>query len=93
MKTIYKYLFKTTDRQLIELPKGFEILTIQTQSGIPCLWILADFKSKELESVEIETFGTGHDVYHINGKTERKYIGTYQLNDGKFIGHVFQRIR
>ena len=93
MKTIYKYQLETTHRQGIELPEGFEILTVQTQNNIPCLWILHDREYKKTDFAEIEVFGTGHDVYHIEDKTERKYIGTYQLLNGQFIGHVFQRIK
>lgn len=93
MKTIYKYQLKSTDRQGIELPEGFEILTVQTQNDIPCLWVLHDLEPKKMVLTEIEIFGTGHDVYHIDGKTERKYIGTFQLHGGGLIFHVFHRIK
>jgi len=93
MKTIYKYPLETTYRQSVELPEGFEILTIQVQYGKPCIWVLHDRELKNLKPVEIEIFDTGHDVYHIGGKTARRYIGTYQLADGKLIFHTFHRIQ
>lgn len=93
MKTIYKYQLETTDFQSITLPKGYEILTVQTQNQTPCLWVLHDKKPEKFEDVEINIIGTGHAIYHVDGKTERKYIGTYQLHGGQLIFHVFQRIK
>ena len=92
MKTIWKYQLKPS-RQGIELPEGYKILTVQIQNDIPCLWVLIDPEVTKKELVEIEVFGTGHDIFHIDGKTERKYIDTFQLHHGgALIFHVFQRI-
>ena len=88
---IYKYQLETTTQQVINLPVNAEILTVQNQNELPCLWALVDSEQKETEERYIEIFGTGHDVGYDMG-IERKYIATYQLMNGNFIGHVFERI-
>ncbi len=88
-KIIYKYPLEVTDVQNISLPVGAEILTIQTQNEIPCLWALVDPNGIEKESKTIEIFGTGHPVGYDMG-VSRKYISTFQLRDGQLIFHAFE---
>lgn len=90
MKTIWKFELETTDKQIIEMPFNAEILNIQTQDETPCVWALVD----PLEAVEdrvIEIFGTGHKLLEDMG-VNREYIGTYQLNNGALVFHVFERL-
>ena len=89
-KSILKYTLQTTDTQTIKLPEGAEILTVQTQFGKPRLWALVDSRC-ELTDRVIEIFGTGHPVC-CNTGINRKYISTYQLCDGDFVFHAFERI-
>ena len=86
MRVIHKYPLEVRDKQQIELPKDSEILTIQTQKGIPCLWALVQTEnSKEVRT--IHTFGTGNEI---NIDTDNlTYISTYQLHSGSFIFHTF----
>jgi len=89
-KKIFKYQIMTTDYQEIAMPGKAEILTVQTQNEAPCIWALVN-PDLEPERRHIEVFGTGHDVpcdEHIT----RIYIGTYQLNGGALIFHVFERL-
>lgn len=92
-KIIWKYELETTDIQKLELPKGAEILTVQVQKGIPCLWALVD-PSIEIpkERRVIAIFGTGNFINSIAHFSGMKYIATYQLLAGNFIGHVFELI-
>lgn len=85
MKTVYKYRLDTTDVQIIQMPKGAEILTVQFNdwSGL-CLWALVD-PTQELENVKIRIAGTGH---HIE-EDIMKYIGTLQLQGGALVFHAF----
>lgn len=85
---IYKYKIETTDTQVVELPIGSEILTIQTQNGSPCLWAMVNEKEDSTERRTIDIFGTGHNI----DSTLRRYIGTYQLHDGGLVFHCFERI-
>lgn len=89
-KEIWKYELQTTGSQAIEMPIGAEILTVQTQNDIPCLWALVHPKeSKEMRFIDV--YGTGHNVPF--GMQEiKKYIGTYQLHGGTLVFHVFERL-
>lgn len=89
-KTIWKYELKITDTQLLEIPKDAEILSVQFQLGILCLWVLVNPKN-DLEERTIEVFGTGHNVQCDMG-IERKYIGTVQDPAMDLVWHVFERI-
>lgn len=86
---IWKTKLEITDKQTIQLPQGAEILSVQTQNEIPCLWALVD-RHQFTEPRIIEIFGTGQDIHEDMG-VERKYIGTFQTNEGSFVGHVFER--
>lgn len=88
-QVIWKFPLKTTDAQKLSLPKGAEILCVQTQFNEPCLWALVEEGNTEFRV--FETFGTGHPV-HCDMGVDRKYIGTYQLDGGSLVFHVFERI-
>ena len=89
-KSIWKFVLDTTDKQELEMPKGAELLSVQEQHGQPCLWALVD-PNEVNESRIFEIFGTGHPVPY-DMEVKRKFIGTYQLAEGDFIGHLFERI-
>jgi hypothetical protein len=95
MKVIWK--FSTIDNGFDEkfsiyMPKGAEILTVQTdeKNNHPTIWALVD-PEQENEERFFELFGTGHEIHSDMG-VERKYIGTYQYQKGAFVGHIFERI-
>ena len=90
-KRIFKYTLKTEYKQIINLPKGAEILTLQTQFNEPQLWVLVDPNETDQEEKYIEIFGTGNLVCYDMG-VDRKYLATYQLDDGNFVFHVFERL-
>jgi hypothetical protein len=83
-KVIWKFPLRTTDVQTVEVPSDHEILTIQIQNGIPCMWVLVSPDAPMIKIV-IEIFGTGNPVE----KGLRKYIGTYQIK-GPLVFHCFQ---
>lgn len=87
---IFKYPLETEGQQFISLPKGAEVLTVQVQNSKPCIWALVN---PELitELREFRVFGTGHPIDC--SRAELKYIGTYQLLEGRFIGHLFERVK
>jgi hypothetical protein len=94
-KTIWKYStvehgFRTNFG--IFMPKGAEILTVQRdeKNNHPTIWALVD-PEQEKEERFFELFGTGHEIPYDMG-VERKYIGTYQYQNGEFVGHIFERI-
>lgn len=91
MKTIWKYEIETTDRQTLLLPKASEILTVQIQNGKPVLWVLFDINNKTKTTRTIEIFGTGNPIEEYDTIKSLKYIGTYQLLEIGFVGHIFER--
>lgn len=93
MRTIYKYPLETTDLQSIKIPrllgaKDFrgQFLCIDIQNDFPCLWCLIDTSEQERE-VFFRVVGTGNSMPETLDKND--YLGTYQLFNGAFIGHVF----
>ena len=85
-KKIYKYQLDTTDIQRIEMQQGAEILCIQTQNEIPCIWALVE-PNATVTKRTFEIFSTGHNVPE---NANRSYIGTYQLNNGQLVFHCFE---
>lgn len=73
-----------------EMPKGAEILTVQTQNETPCIWALVN-PENEKETRYFEIFGTGHNV-PVDMGIERKYINTFQLEGGRLVFHLFERL-
>lgn len=84
-KSIWKYPIELKDSFSIKMPKGALVLTIQTQHQQPMMWVLVDKKADE-EYRHFESFGTGHPM----PDKIRTYVGTYQMNLGEFVFHVFE---
>ena len=90
-KTIWKFKVDVfADNFIIEMSNDAEILCIQNQHEKPCMWVLVD-PDQEKEERYFEIFGTGHPV-HCDMGVDRTYIGTYQLDSGRLVFHVFERI-
>ena len=90
VKTIYKYELEVKDIQRIFLPAGSEILTMQNQNHTPHIWAMVDSANECVERV-FEIFGTGHHIHEDMG-VDRKYIGTFQMQGGTLVFHLFERL-
>lgn len=88
MKRIYKYQLKVTDVNTVEMPHGAEILCVQVQGKIPCIWALVEDSETNFEKRTILTYGTGHSTLN----TLMHYIGTYQIENGALVFHVFEEV-
>lgn len=86
-KKILKYSLRTCGLQFIEMPQDAQILCIQTQHQIPCLWVIGDLDAT-LEKRSFEIFATGNELIPENGN--REHIGTYQLYNGDLVYHCFE---
>jgi len=71
----------------LKLPKGAKILTVQVQRDKPQLWALVNPKSPA-ETRNFRLVGTGHLIKE--SEENLNYIGTFQLFNGDFIGHLFE---
>lgn len=81
-----KQIWKFTVENVIEMPKGAEILTVQIQDSFnTCIWALVD-PEEETEKRVFEVVGTGHKFDNAN----KKYIGTWQIS--MFVWHLFEVI-
>ncbi len=86
---IWKYEIKIDDKIQIEMPEKAEILSVQVQKGIVCIWALVDSENKT-ETRYFEVFGTGHKV-PVDMGISRKFIGTFQIYGGDLVFHLFER--
>jgi hypothetical protein len=84
MKTIYKYTLKAVDDQLIKIPTGAEILTVQTQKGNAMLWAAVD-PELPVENRHIRIRRTGDRL-----TDDLVYISTYQMKNGELVFHAFE---
>jgi hypothetical protein len=81
-----KQIWKYKVENIIEMPKGAEILSVQIQNGEmfnACIWAKVSSEN-ELEKRQFLVVGTGHTF----DDTDMVYIGTYQ--DGPFVWHLFE---
>lgn len=88
-KVIWKFSIDTQPYTEAEMPKGAEILTVQSQFNEPEIWALVD-PEKEKETRRFAIIGTGHEIPDVVSRNFKKYIGTYQLDNGNFVFHVFE---
>ena len=83
--TIWKYALEVVDEQMIDMPMGAQVLSVQVQHGVPCLWVRCN-PDAQTAPVRVVTVGTGHPA---EIGYSMQFIGTYQLLGGNFVGHVF----
>lgn len=84
-KTIYKYPLRVDDVQDVAMPRKAKILCVQIQSKTPCIWAEVD-KKQTVVKRRFATYGTGYSLPDDSGT----YIGTYQLQGGALVFHVYE---
>jgi hypothetical protein len=82
---IWKFPLPKDLNGVIAAPGPFRVLTLQIQDDWPCIWAIVD-PAAPLVDRHIRVFGTGHEL---RDDQEVQYLGTFQLLDGDFVGHVF----
>lgn len=87
-KRIFKYPVEIARLQIIDMPEGAEILSLQVQSGIPCIWALVEDGNKR-QSRRFRIFGTGAEI---NSPFDLRFIGTWQEKEGAFVFHLFEEV-
>lgn len=86
MNTIFKTKLDICDFQTIELPQNFNILRLDKQDGVPCIWYECD-SNMPIVKLDIYCVGTG---WRMDDLPPMKYIGTIQ-QDG-FVWHYYRAI-
>ena len=91
MGKIFKYEVGFAQNQVIDMPRGATILALQVQYEKPVIWALVD-PDAPCEPRTFVTVGTGHEMppFEDQGGQQRTYIGTYQVNGGRLVFHVFE---
>lgn len=87
MKTIWKYPLTVVDEVEVEMPMSAEILALQMQHGVPCLWALVAQNNPPVKR-RFKLYGTGHDVD--SRFTKEHHVGTYQMHNGALVFHLFE---
>jgi len=84
---VWKFPLRPADVNEIEMPKGAEVLTIDTQAGYPMMWAKVD-PDAEKETRHFRVAGTGHEL----GVGVGEYLGTFQVRGRAraLIFHVFE---
>lgn len=89
MRVIYKYPIRQPSTALeIEMPEGAEVLTVQTQRGVPCIWAIVDLE-EPVEKREFAIFPTGLPLDI--GREEWRYVGSFQMENETLIFHLFEK--
>lgn len=86
MRTIFKTKLDICDFQTVELPQDFNILHIEKQDGVPCIWYECN---SDMPTVKLDIYcvGTG---WRMDDLPPVKYIGTVQ-QDG-FVLHYYRSL-
>jgi len=85
VRSIWKWTLESDSE--IAMPLGAMILDVQVQDGEPQIWALVDPLAKPVKR-RFKSYGTGHTV---NGLSVC-YVGTFQLNGGSLVFHVFEML-
>jgi len=85
LNSIWKFELKVADEQLVEMPAGSLLLDVQVQNGVPCVWARVDPEQPKVQR-KLITHGTGHPVPDTTGD----HVGSYQLQGGSLVFHVFE---
>lgn len=83
MITVYKYALNKADDTVVDTYIGAEILCVQLQHGVPCVWVKVD-NSLKTTTRRFRWRGTGHNAEDVG-----TYVGTVQVMGGSLISHLF----
>ena len=92
MNTIYKYEIPIDGEFTLELPLGARILSVQAQPQDGLLmnndkvfiWAIVNPYNEKIKR-KFHVHGTGNPLYD-----HYKYIGTFQVYNGRLVWHLFE---
>jgi hypothetical protein len=84
--TIHKYPLEIADDQFLSLPTGAEILSVQFQTGVLCLWAMVN-PSLPISQRHIKIHGTGHFT---DPDLDYRHIGTVLDPRTALVWHIFE---
>lgn len=86
-QSIWKFPLSLETPQVLSMPRGAVVLTVQTQSEQPVLWALVD-PDAPTEDRTFFIYGTGWE--HETPVDRAAYRGTFQLRGGALVFHLFE---
>lgn len=89
MKTIWKYTLKAEVSNIIDMPLGAEVLSVETQGDDINIYALVDPMETAQQQIEVRTYGTGHDIDV--DLSHYKFLGTAKLYNGSLMFHLFYK--
>lgn len=84
MRRVYKFPFGVDDDVTLTMPRDAEIVHVDAQQGVPCVWARVD-PDADLVDRRFRLAGTGHDLP--DGLT---HVGSFQLAGGALVFHLFE---
>ena len=95
MKTIWKYPFKIDNRFSLDMPKGAEILHVQSQNMAPHLWAMVDTEAGTIKRW-FRIYGTGVEIVGkiewVDDEAEIRHVGTFPMAGSQLIWHLFEEL-
>ncbi len=85
MNTVWKYTLPVSGRIELNIPAGAKLLCVQMQFDRLCMWALVD-PTAPISTRCFWIVGTGHELLSAPGA----YVGTFQINGGALVFHVFE---
>lgn len=90
MKKIYKHRLKGLEEELIILPKGAEILSVNNQFEHLVIWVLFDTNERDDELRKIVTYRTGQEI---TDSENLNFIDTVLFDQGNLVIHIFEKTK
>lgn len=90
MKTIYKYRLFFTPVQTITVPRGAELLHLDSQGDKCFIWAKIDREHTQVDDIEIKVVATG-DTFDDTGWTYLSTLTMESKSIGAVVLHFFKR--
>ena len=87
--TIWKYTLNAEKVNIIDMPLGAEVLSVETHGTDIVLYALVNSTEKAQQQIKVITYGTGHAI-DVN-ISDFKFLGTAKLYKGSLMFHVFYK--
>lgn len=88
MRVIWKTELAAAQVQVIDVPRGAEMLCAREQNEAVCVWYRCD-PDEAREKRQIIVCGTGHGA---PPEQSGRYLGSAHLQEGALVFHVFEKI-
>ncbi len=84
-RVIWKYSLEIVVSQDVQMPEGATLVHVAAQYDGPCVWALVEPEGRVVVNRRIYIHGTGHWIMD----PIATYVGSFMLQNGAFVGHVF----